>query len=78
MAANKHNKVFRAIQLVKILCSSFFVCLNCHSDRKSLNVYHVADFMILCFLLLFNSLFIDFFGVVSVLKSVEKVCKKNT
>ena len=38
---------------------------------KSLNVNHVADYN-LGFLLLFNPLFIGFFGVISRLKNVEK------
>ena len=56
---------------MKILCSKFFVCSNCHSDMKSLNVNHVTDDN-LDLLLLFNSLFIGFFGVISILKNVEK------
>ena len=62
--------VFRAIQLVvlmKILCCNFFACSNRHSDVKSLNVNHVADFN-LGFLLLFNPLFIGFFDVISILQ----------
>ena len=46
MARNKHNKVLSTTQLVvlmKILCSFFFVCSNCHSDMKSLNVNHITD-----------------------------------
>ena len=38
---------------------------------KSLNVNHVTDYN-LGFLLLFNPIFIGFFGVISVLKNVEK------
>ena len=74
MARNKQKKVLKAMQLVvlmKILCSSFLVCSNCHSDMKSLNVNHVTDYN-LGFLLLFNPLFIGFFGVISILKNVEK------
>ena len=74
MAKYKHNKVLRIKQLavlMKILCRFFFVCSNCHSDMKSLNVNHVADYN-LGFLLLFNPLFIGFFGVISRLKNVEK------
>ena len=74
MARNKQKKVLRAMQLVvlmKVLCSSFLVCLICHSDMKSLNVNHVTDYN-LGFLLLFNPLFIGFFGVISILKNVEK------
>ena len=74
MARNKLKKVLRAIQLavlMKILYSSFLVCSNCHSDMKSLNVNHVTDYN-LGFLLLFNPLFIGFFGVISILKNVEK------
>ena len=74
MARNKHKNVLRAMQLVvlmKILCSTFFVCLNCHSDMKPLNVNHVTDYN-LYFLLLFNPLFIGFFGVILILKNVEK------
>ena len=74
MARNKHEKELRAVQLVvlmKILCSSFFVCSNCHSDMKSLNVNNVTDYN-LGLLLLFNRLFIGFFGVISIPKNVEK------
>ena len=74
MARNKHKKVLRAIQLVvlmKILCISFLVCSNCQSDMKSLNVNHVTDYN-LGLLLLFNPLFISFFGGISILKNVEK------
>ena len=74
MARNNYKEVFRAIQVVvltKILCSSFFVCSNCHSDMKSLNLNDVTDYN-LDFLLLFNPLFIGFFGVISILKNVEK------
>ena len=70
----KHKKVFRAIQLVvlmKISCSSFFVCSNRHSDMKSLNLNHITDYN-LGFLLLFNPLFIGFLGVISILKNAEK------
>ena len=66
--------MFTAIQLVvliKILCCSFFVCSNLHSDMNSLNVNDVADYD-LRLLLLFNPLFIGFFGVISILKKVEK------
>ena len=38
---------------------------------KSLNVNLVTDYN-LGFLLLFNSLFIGFFGIISILKNVEK------
>ena len=65
MARNKYKKVLIAIQLVvltKLLCSSFFICSNCHSDVKSWNENYVTDYN-LCFLLLFNPLFIGFFGV---------------
>ena len=64
MARNKNWKVLRATQLVvlmKILCCSFFVCSNRHSDMKSLNVNDDADYN-LGFLLLFNPLFIYLFG----------------
>ena len=74
MARNNNRKVFRAIQLVavmKILCCSFFVCSNRHSDMKSLHVNDITDYN-LGFLLLFNPLFIGFFGVISILKNVEK------
>ena len=74
MTRNKHEKVLRAVQLVvlmKLLCSSFFVCSNCHSDMKSLNVNNVTDYN-LGLLLLFNRLFIGFFGVISIPKNVEK------
>ena len=56
MAKNKHNKLLSTIQLVvlmKILCSFFFVCSNCHSDMKSLKVNRVTDDN-LDLLLLFN------------------------
>ena len=55
---------------MKISCSSFFVCSNRHSDMKPLNVNHVADYN-LGFLLLFISLFIGFFGVISILENVD-------
>ena len=74
MARNKHKKVFRAIQLVvlmKILCIIIFVCSNCQSDMKPLNVNHVTDYN-LGLLILFNPLFIGFFGGISILKNVEK------
>ena len=74
MARNKHNKVLSTTQLVvlmKILCSFFFVCSNCHSDMKSLNVNRVTDDNI-DLLLLFNPFFIGFFCVTSILKNVEK------
>ena len=74
MARNKNWKVLRAIQLVvlmKILCCSFFVCSNRHSDMKSLNVNDDADYN-LGFVLLFNPLFICFFGTISIFKNVEK------
>ena len=74
MSRNKHKKVLRAIQLLvlmKMFCGSFFICSNCHSDMKSLNVDHVADYN-LGLLLLFNPLFTSFFGVISIIKSVEK------
>ena len=74
MARNKQKKVLRAIQLMvlmKILCSSFFVCSNCHSDMKSLKVNHVIDYN-LGFSLLVNPLFIGFFGLTSIRKNVEK------
>ena len=69
MARNKHKNVLRTIQLVvlmKILCSSFFVCSNCHSDVNRVTDYNLG------FLLLFKPLFIGFFGVISILKNVEK------
>ena len=72
MARNKHEEGLRAKQLVillKILCTSFFVCSNCHSDMKSLNMNHVTDYN-LGFLLLFNPLFTGFFGVILILKNV--------
>ena len=56
---------------MKILCSSFFVCSNCHSDMKSLNENHVTDYN-LGFLLLFNILSIGFLGVILIFKNVEK------
>ena len=74
MARNKHNKVLTAIQLVvlmKTLRNFFFVCSNCHSDMKSLNANHVI-YDNLDFLLIFNPFFIGFFGVISLLKNVEK------
>ena len=74
MARNKHNKVLSTTQLVvlmKILCSFFFVCSNCHSDMKYLNVNRVTDDNI-DLLLLFNPFFIGFFCVTSTLKNVEK------
>ena len=74
MARNKQKKVLRAIQLMvlmKILCSSFFVSSNCHSDMKSLKVNHAIDYN-LGFSLLVNPLFIGFFGLTSILKNVEK------
>ena len=74
MARNKHGKVLRAIQseaLMKLLYSTFFVCANAPSDMKFLNVNHVADYN-LGFLLLFKPLYIGFFGVISILKNVEK------
>ena len=74
MARNKQKKVLRAIQLMvlmKVLYISFFVCSNCHPDMKSLNVSHVTDYN-LGFLLLFNPIFIGFFGVISTLKNVAK------
>ena len=74
MARNKHKVVLRGIQLValmKILRSSFFVCSNCYSDMKSLNVNHVTDYD-LGFYYYFNPLFVFFFGVISILKNVEK------
>ena len=74
MARNEQKKVLKVINfvaLMKILHSSYLVCSNCHSDMKSLNVNHVTDYN-LGFLLLFNPIFIGFFGVISVLKNVEK------
>ena len=74
MARNKQKKVLRAIQLMflmKILCSSFFVCSNCHSDMKSLNVNHIKNYNI-SFLLLFNPLFSGFFDVKSLLQNVKR------
>ena len=74
MARNEQKKVLKAINfvaLMKILHSSYLVFPNCHSDMKSLNVNHVTDYN-LGFLLLFNPIFIGFFGVISVLKNVEK------
>ena len=74
MARNKQKKVLRAMQLMflmKILCSSFFVCSNCHSDMKSLNVNHVKNYNI-SFLLLFNPLFSGFFDVKSPLQNVKR------
>ena len=59
------------VVLMKILCSSFIVCSNCHSDMKSWNANHVTDYN-LGFLLLINLLFIGFFGVISILKNVGK------
>ena len=44
------------------LMQEFFVWSTCDSDMKSLNVNHVTKNN-LGFLLLFNPLFIDFFGV---------------
>ena len=72
MARNKHKEGLRAKQLVillKILCTSFFVCSNCYSDMKSLNMNHVKDYN-LGFLLLFNPLSTGFFGVILILKNV--------
>ena len=74
MPRNQQKKVLKAMHfvvLMKILCSSFLVCSNCHSDMKSLNVIHVIDYNV-GFLLLFNPLFIVFFGVISILENVEK------
>ena len=71
MTRNKHSKVFTAIQLVvlmKILSCKVFVCLSRHSEMKSLNENHVADYN-LGFLLLFNLLFIGLFFVISVLEN---------
>ena len=59
------------VVLMKILCSSFFVCSNCYSDMRSLNVNHVTDYN-LGFYYYFNFLFIVFFGAISILKNVEK------
>ena len=61
MARNKLKKVLRIqlVVLMKILCSSFFVRSNCHSDMKSLNVNHITDYN-LGFSLLFNPLFFWF------------------
>ena len=53
MARNKHKNVLRTMQLVvlmKILCSSFFVCSNCHSDVNRVTDYNLG------FLLLFKPL----------------------
>ena len=72
MARNKYKEGLRAKQLVillKILRTSFFVCSNCHSDVKSLNMNHVTDYN-LGFLLLFNPSFSGFFGVILILKNV--------
>ena len=55
---------------MKVLCYSFFVCYL-HSDIKSLNEGHVANYN-LGFSLLFNTLFVGLFGVKSILKNVEK------
>ena len=74
MARNKQKKVLRAMQLMflmKILCSSFFVCSNCHSDMKSLNVNHIKNYNI-SFLLLFNPLFSGFFDLKSPLQNVKR------
>ena len=49
-AKNKLKKMLAVKQLVvlmKILCSSFFVRSNCHSDAQSLNVNHIADYCII-------------------------------
>ena len=54
---------------MKVLCYSFFVCYL-HSDITSLNEGHVANYN-LGFSLLFNTLFVGFFGVKSILKNVE-------
>ena len=59
------------VVLMKILCSSFFVCSNCYSDMRSLNVNHVTDYN-LGFYYYFNFLFIVVFAAISVLKNVEK------
>ena len=74
MARNKYNIVLSKVQLVilmKILCSFFFVCSDCHFDMKSLNVNRVTDDN-LDLLLLLNPFFSGFFGVISILKNVEK------
>ena len=60
---------------MKILCSFFFIFSNCHADMKFFNVNNVTNYN-LGFSLLFNSLFIGFFGVISILKNVEK-CVNN-
>ena len=44
MSRNKHRKMFKAIQLMKILRCYFFVCSNCYSDKKSLNKNRIADY----------------------------------
>ena len=56
---------------MEILCSSFLVFSNCHSHIKSLNVNRVTDYN-QGFSLLFNPLFIGFFGVISILRNIEK------
>ena len=48
---------------MKILCFCSIFCSNRHSDINSLNANHVAHYN-LVFLLLFNSLYIGFFGVI--------------
>ena len=63
MARYKQGKAFKAMHFVgltKILCSSFLVCSDCHSDMKSLNVNQVTDYN-LAFLVLFNPLVIGIF-----------------
>ena len=55
---------------MKVLCYSFFVWYL-HSDIKSLNKGHVANYD-LGFSLLFNTLFVGLFSVKSILKNVEK------
>ena len=57
------------IQFVVLM--KIFVCLNCHSDMKFLNVNRVTDDN-LDLLLLFDPFFICFFGVTPILKNVEK------
>ena len=57
--------------IYKILDYSFLVGSNLHSDMKSLNENHVAYYN-LRFSLLFNPIFIGFFGVISILKNVDK------
>ena len=56
---------------MKNLYCNFFVCSNRHSDMKSLNVNHVADYN-LGLLLLLNPIFISFLGNISLLNMLGR------